>query len=69
MQTIRAGDLVKVIPGPSGFEIKSETFGTVAGTSQRFWDYGEGDCGFVDVAEVLVNGQILEIAYSFLELV
>ena len=37
------------------------------GTHQRYWDYGDGECGYVDVADVMFDGQIFEIACAYLD--
>ena len=36
-------------------------------TRQRYWDYGDGECGYVDVADVMSEGQIFEIACTCLD--
>ena len=36
-------------------------------TYQCYWDYGDGECGYVDVADVMHDGQIFEIACTHLE--
>lgn len=36
-------------------------------THQRYWDYGDGECGYVDVADVMSGGQIFEIACAYLD--
>lgn len=36
-------------------------------THQRYWDYGDGECGFVEVADVMFDGQTFEIACTYLD--
>jgi len=65
---INPGDIVRVNRlSPVSTAPSSGSVCVVIYTRQRYWDYGEGECGFVDVADVMSGGQIFEIACAFLE--
>lgn len=61
-----AGDLVKVQRQPTGFSSRLGLAGIIIEIRQSYWDYGEGECGYVEVAEVMTEKEIIEIATSFL---
>lgn len=67
MKDLTPGDIVIIQPpGPIGFPIDVETMGTLISIKQSYWDLGEGDCGYVDVAEILTEGKIEIVACSYL---
>ena len=67
MKDLVPGEIVIIKPpGPIGFTIVSEKLGTLICVKQSYWDFGEGDYGFVDVAEILVDNKLVEVACSHL---
>lgn len=63
------GDIVIISPaGLSGFTATDEMLGALISIKQSYWDFGEGDCGYVNVAEVLVGNKIVDVVCSHLEL-
>ena len=61
-----AGDLVKVQRQPTGFSERLGLAGIIVEIKQSYWDYGDGECGYVEVAEVMTEKEIIEIATLFL---
>lgn len=64
---MKIGSLVRIIKSPVGFNLAVGDTGIVIRNGERYWDFGGGDCGFVNVAEVLIRGEIAEIAHQMLE--
>lgn len=61
------GDIVRVnysIPFDSG--IPPQSIGVMIRVHQRYWDYGDGECGYVEVADVMSGGQVFEVACTHL---
>ena len=67
---INPGDIVKVNRlSPFDAALPHGSTGIMVRSYQRYWDYGDGECGFVEVADVMSGGQIFEIACAFLDAV
>ena len=61
------GDLVKINRAARVIG-ESPLYGTIIAIKQRYWDYGGGECGFADIADVMTSDGTVQIAISFLEL-
>ncbi len=66
ISSFSSGDLVKVKRQPIGFSEKMNVSGIIISIRQRYWDYGDGECGYVDVAEVMTDKEVFEVATAFL---
>lgn len=64
---MRIGSLVRITKVPVGFDLTPGDMGVVISNEERYWDFGEGDCGFVNVSRVMIRGEILEVAHQMLE--
>jgi hypothetical protein len=61
------GDIVRVnCSAPFDVALPPQSIGVMIEVHQRYWDYGDGECGYVEVADVMSNGQIFEIACTHL---
>ena len=60
------GDLVRVQRQPVGFTERLGLAGIIVEVKHSYWDYGDGECGYVEMAEVMTEKEIIEIATSFL---
>lgn len=61
------GDIVRVnCSAPFDVSLPPQSICVMIGVHQRYWDYGDGECGYVEVAEVMSDGQIFEIACAHL---
>jgi hypothetical protein len=47
--------------------LPSQTVVMMISTRQRYWDFGDGECGYTEVADVMSDGQIFEIPCTFLD--
>jgi len=61
------GDIVRVNhSAPFDVVLPPQSIGVMIRVHQRYWDYGDGECGYVEVADVMSGGQIFEIACTLL---
>jgi hypothetical protein len=67
VKDIKPGDLVRIKNQPIGFPHLDGTPGTVIKLKQGYWDYGDGDYGYIDLALVMTNLGVLEVAVTFLD--
>ena len=64
---INPGDIVRVNhSAPFDVALPPQSIGVMIRVRQRYWDYGGGECGYVEVADVMSGGQIFEIACTHL---
>lgn len=62
------GDIVRVnYSVPFDVSLPPQSICVMIRIHQRYWDYGDGECGYVEVADVMSGGQIFEIACTHLE--
>jgi hypothetical protein len=66
MHDFKTGDLVAIQKLPTGFSEFKGLKGTILSIRQQYWDYGDGECGFVDIADILTDNQIVDVALTFL---
>lgn len=52
---------------PVGFPHLGGTLGIVVTLKQGYWDYGDGDCGYVSLASVMTKLGVVEVAVAFLD--
>lgn len=64
---LSAGDLVKVKRQPVGFSARLGLAGIVIEIKQSYWDFGDGECGYVEMADVMTEKEIIEVATLFLD--
>ena len=64
---LSAGDLVKVKRQPVGFSARLGLAGIVIEIKQSYWDFGDGECGYVEMANVMTEKEIIEVATLFLD--
>jgi len=64
---MRVGALVKVVKVPAGFDLTPGDVGIVVENKERYWDFGSGDCGYVNVSDVMIRGEITEIAHTMIQ--
>ena len=64
--TFNLGDLVRVQRQPAGFSERLGLAGIIVEVKHSYWDYGDGECGYVEVADVMTERETIEIAIQFL---
>jgi hypothetical protein len=64
---MRVGALVKVVKVPVGFDLTPGDVGIVVENKERYWDFGGGDCGYVNVSDVMIRGEMTEIAHTMIQ--
>ena len=65
---MKTGDIVRVkSSAPNGAGLPPGSIGIMVRKFERIWDFGSGDYGFYDSAEVMTSGRIFEVACDHLE--
>lgn len=63
MENFSPGEIVRLKSAAKG----GGSICLLVSVSQKYWDYGEGECGFTDIAEVLLEGRPVQVPLGWLE--